>query len=125
MSHHLCRENLPWLLPETQMPMMTDAPLQGEQASTLDRDPEPFLETPRPGEQLALQPPSLSASRGCHQLTPHPGQIEFPSPELILLWFVCSFLVMFYLFIFLWLYVFFSVKLLLIKLTLIDAIFEY
>ena len=78
--------------------MMTDAPLQGEQASTLDRDPEPFLETPRPGEQLALQPPSLSVSRGCHQLTPHPGKIEFHSPELFLICFMCSFLVMFYFF---------------------------
>ena len=124
MSHHLCRDSPPWLLPKTQMPMMTDPPLQGERAPTLDRDLEPFLETPCPGEWLALQPPSLSASRGCHQLTPHPGQIEFLSPELILICFVCSFLVMFYLFIFLWLYVFFSVKLLLIKFTLIDEILE-
>ena len=29
MSYHLCRESLPWLLPKTQMPTMTDAPLQG------------------------------------------------------------------------------------------------
>ena len=103
MSHHLRRESLPWLLLKTQMPTMTDPPLQGEQALALDRDPDPFLETPRPGARLALQPPSLSASRGCHQLSPHPGEIEFPSPELILIWFVCSFLVIF----FLWLYVFF------------------
>ena len=101
--------------------MMTDPPLQGEWAPALDRDPEPFLETPCPGEWLALQPPSLSASSGCHQLAPHPGQIEFPSPELLFIWFVCRFLVIF----FLWLYVFFSVKYLLINFTLIDAICEY
>ena len=52
MSHHLCRERLPCLLPKTQMPMMTDPPLQGEWTPILDRDPKPFLETPRPGEQV-------------------------------------------------------------------------
>ena len=98
MSHHLCRESLPWLLPKTQTPRMTDPPLQGEQAPTLDRDPEPFLETLCPGEWLALQPPSLSASRGCHQLAPHPGETEFPSPEFIFILFVCSFLMLFYFF---------------------------
>ena len=96
MSHHLCRESPPWHLPKTQPPMMTDPPLQGEWAPALDRDPEPFLETPCPGEWLALQPPSLSASSGCHQLAPHPGQIEFPSPELLFIWFVCRFLVIFF-----------------------------
>ena len=75
MSYHLYRESLPWLLPKTQMPTMTDAPLQGERAPALDRDLEPILETPYPGERLALQPPSLPASRGRHQLAPHPGQI--------------------------------------------------
>ncbi|XP_059731173.1 uncharacterized protein [Bos taurus] len=55
MSYHLCRESLPWLLPKTQMPMMTHPPLQGEWAPALDRDPDPFLETPRPGARLALQ----------------------------------------------------------------------
>ena len=98
MNHHLCRESLPWLLPKTQTPRMTDPPLQGEQAPALDRDPEPFLETLCPGEWLALQPPSLSASRGCHQLAPHPGETEFPSPEFIFILFVCSFLVLFYFF---------------------------
>ena len=49
MSHHLCRESLPWLLPKTQMPTMTDPPLQEERAPALDRDPEPFLKTPSPG----------------------------------------------------------------------------
>ena len=122
MSHHLCRESLPWLLPKTQMPTMTDAPLQGERAPPLDRVLEPFLETPCPGEQLALQPLSLPASRGCHQLAPHPGQIECPSPELICIWCVCSILVMFYFF---WLYVFFPVKFLLVNFTLIDAIWAY
>ena len=96
MSHHLCRESLPCLLPKTQMPMMTDPSLQGERAPALDRDPEPFLETPHPGEWLDLQPPSLPASRGCHQLAPHPGKIECPSPELICIWCVCSFLVFFF-----------------------------
>ena len=80
MSHHLCRESLPWLLDKTQIPRMTDPSLQGEWAPTLDRDPEPFWETPCPGEQLSLQPPSLPASCGCHQLDPHSGQIECPSP---------------------------------------------
>ena len=112
-----------WLLPKTQMPTMTDPPLHGEWAPAMDRDPEPFLETPRPGERLALQPTSLSASCGCHQLAPYPGQIGCTSPELIFIWFVCSFLVMFYFF--LWLYVFSSVKFLLINFTLIDAIWEY
>ena len=46
ISHHLCRESLPWLLPKTATPMMNDPPLQEEQAPTLNRDPEPFLETP-------------------------------------------------------------------------------
>ena len=96
ISHHLCRESLPWLLDKTQIPWMSDPSLQGEWAPTLDRDPEPFWETPCPGEQLALQPPSLPASCGCHQLDPHSGQIECPSPELICIWCVCSFLVMFY-----------------------------
>ena len=41
MSHHLCRESPPWLLPKTQPPMMTDPPLQGEWAPALNRDPEP------------------------------------------------------------------------------------
>ncbi|XP_069411040.1 ubinuclein-2-like [Ovis canadensis] len=95
MSYHLCRESLPWLLPKTQMPTMTDPPPQGERALALDRDPDPFLETPRPGAWLALQPPSLSISCGRHQLAPHPGEIEFPSPELILIWFVNSFLMIF------------------------------
>ena len=98
MSHHLCRESLPCPLPKTQMPTMTDPPLQGERAPVLDKDPEPFQETCRPAEQLALQPLSLPASRGCHQLAPHPGQIECPSPELICIWCVCSLLVMFYFF---------------------------
>ena len=75
---------------------MTDPPLQGEWTPALDRDPDPFLETPRPGARLTLQPPSLSDSRGCHQLAPHPGEIEFPSPELILIWFVFSFPVIFF-----------------------------
>ena len=124
MSHHLCRESLPWLLPKTHMLKVTDLlPLRGERAPTLDRDTEPFLEIPRPGERLALQPTSLSASCGCHQLAPYPGQIGCTSPELIFIWFVCSFLVMFYFF--LWLYVFSSVKFLLINFTLIDAIWEY
>ena len=98
MSYHLCRESLPWLLPKTQMPTMTDAPLQGERAPALDRDLEPFLETPCPGEWLALQPPSLPASRRCHQLAPHPGQLECPSPEVICNWYVYSCLVMLYCF---------------------------
>ena len=51
MSHHLCRESLQWLLTKTQMPTMTDPPLQGEWAPAMDRGPEPFLETPRPGER--------------------------------------------------------------------------
>ena len=84
---------------------MTDPPLQGERAPALDRDPEPFLETLCPGEWLALQPPSLSASHENHQLAPHPGETEFPSPEFIFILFVCSILVLFYFF--LWLYVFF------------------
>ena len=46
MSHHLCRESLPWLLPKTATPMMTDTPLQVEQAPALNRYPETFLETP-------------------------------------------------------------------------------
>ena len=96
MRHHLCRESLPWLVPKTQMPTMPDPPLQGEPAPALDRAPEPFLKSPRPGEQLALQPPSLPASRGSHPLTPHPGQIECPSPELICIWFLGSFFLMFY-----------------------------
>ena len=49
MSHHLCGESLPWLLPKTQMPTMTDPPLQEERAPALDRYPEPFLKTPSPG----------------------------------------------------------------------------
>ena len=101
---------------------MTDAPLQGERAPALDRDLEPILETPYPGERLALQPPSLPASCGCHQLMLHPGQLECPSPELICIWCVCSILVMFYFF---WLYVFFPVKFLLVNFTLIDAIWAY
>ena len=100
---------------------MTDPPLQRERAPVLDKDPEPFQETCRPVEQLALQPPSLPASCGCHQLNPHSGQIECPSPELICIWCVCSFLVMFYL----WLYLFVSVKILLVNLNLINAIWEY
>ena len=122
MRYHLCRESLPWLLPKTQMPTMTDAPLQGERAPALDRDLEPFLETPCPGEWLALQPPSLPASCGCHQLTLHPGQLKCPSPELICIWCVCSILVTFYFF---RLYVFFPVKFLLVNFTLIDAIWAY
>ena len=39
MSHHLCRESLPWLLPKTQMPSLTDPLLQGQRAHSLDRDP--------------------------------------------------------------------------------------
>lgn len=54
ISYHPCKESLPWLLPKTHTPMMTDPPLQGEGAPALDRDPEPFpapfLETPCPGE---------------------------------------------------------------------------
>ena len=60
---------------------MTDQPLQGERAPVLDRDPEPILETPGPGEPWALQPLSLSAPHGCHQLAPHPGETEFPFLE--------------------------------------------
>ena len=98
MSYHLCRESLPWLRPTTQMPMMTDPPLQGERAPALDRDPEPFLETPRPGAWLALQPPSLSAPHGCYQLAPHPGEIEFPSLQGLFIWILCNFFVLFYVF---------------------------
>ena len=123
MSYHLCRESLPWLLPKTQMPTMTDAPLQGEWAPPLDRVLEPFLETPCPGEQLALQPPSLPASCRCHQLAPHPGQLECPSPEVICIWYVYSCLVMLYFF--MALCIFFSVRFLLAKFTLIDAIWAY
>ncbi|XP_043745749.1 uncharacterized protein LOC122685226 [Cervus elaphus] len=50
MSYHLCRESLPWLLLNTQTPTMTNQPLQGQRAPLLDRDPEPVLETPGPGE---------------------------------------------------------------------------
>ena len=84
MSHHLCRESLPWLLPKTQTPTMTD------------RDIEPFLATLHPGAQSALQSPPLYVPRGCHQLSPHPGEIEFPSPEGLFNWFVCSLLVIFF-----------------------------
>ena len=98
MSHHLCRESLPCLQPKTQMQMMPEPSLQGEWVLALDRDPEPFLETSCLGEWLALQPLSLPTSCGCHQLAPHRGQIECPSPELICISFVCSFLVMFYFF---------------------------
>ena len=101
---------------------MTDPSLQGEWAPFLDRDPEHFLETPRPAERLVLQPLSLPASHGCHQLAPHPGQIEYPSPELICIWCVCSFLVMFYFFMALYI---FSVKFLLINFSLIYAIWEH
>ena len=101
---------------------MTDPPLQRERAPVLDKDPEPFQETCRPVEQLALQPLSLPASRGCHQLAPHPGQIECPSSELICIWCVCSFLVMFYFFMALYI---FSVKFLLINFSLIYAIWEH
>ena len=66
MSHHLCRESLPCLLPKTQMPTMTDAPLQGERAPALDRDPEPFLETPRPVERVPF---------------PSPGELHDPGIE--------------------------------------------
>ena len=76
MSHHLCRESLPWLLPNTQMPMMTDPPLQGEWAPALDRDPEFFLETPCPGERLALQSPSLSASVDAINSLPTQGRLS-------------------------------------------------
>ena len=97
MSYHLCRESLPWLLPKTQTPMMTDPPLQGERAPALHRDPESLLETPRPGEPWALQPPSLSAPCGRHQLTPHPGEIQVTSPEILVIWFVFGFLAIFFL----------------------------
>ena len=96
MRHHLCGESLPWLVPKTQMPTMPDPPLQGEPAPALDRAPEPFLKTLRPGERLALQPPSLPASPGCHPLPPHPGHTECPSPELICICFLGSFLGMFW-----------------------------
>ena len=101
MSYHLCRESLPWLLPKTQTSTMTDPPLQGEQAPNLDRDSEPFtfpiLETPCPRAGLALQPLSLSAPHRCHQLAPNTGEIEFPSPKRLFIWFVWNFL-MFYFF---------------------------
>ncbi|XDC78155.1 hypothetical protein R6Z07F_009328 [Ovis aries] len=58
MSHHLCRKSLPWLLPKTQMPSLTDPLPQGKRAPARDRDLKPFLETSRPGDLLALQPPS-------------------------------------------------------------------
>ena len=58
MSHHLCRESLPWLLPKTQMPSLTDLLLQGKRAPARDRDLKPFLETSCPGDLFALQPPS-------------------------------------------------------------------
>ena len=77
---------------------MTDPPLQGERAPALDRDPDPFplpfLETPCPREGLALQPLSLSAPHGRHQLTPNPGEIGFHSPESLFIWFFCNFLVL-------------------------------
>ncbi|CAI9164044.1 unnamed protein product [Rangifer tarandus platyrhynchus] len=79
------RESLPWLLPKTQTPTMTDPPLQGERAPVLDRDPEPVPETPGPGEPWALQRRSLSAPRGCHHLAPHPGEIQFTSPEILVI----------------------------------------
>ncbi|XP_070651839.1 fibrous sheath CABYR-binding protein-like isoform X1 [Bos indicus] len=102
MSHHLCRESLPWLLPKTQTPQMSDPPLQGERAPALDRDPDPFplpfLETPCPREGLALQPLSLSAPHGHHQLAPNPGETGFPSPESLFIWFFWNFLVLLYVF---------------------------
>ena len=65
IRYHPCKESLPWLLPKTHTPMMTDTPLQRERAPALDRDPEPFpvpfLETLCPGEGLVLHPPSLEA----------------------------------------------------------------
>ena len=65
IRYHPCKESLPWLLPKTHTPMMTDTPLQRERAPALDRDPEPFpVPFLRPGEGLVLHPPSLSA--------PHP-----------------------------------------------------
>jgi len=102
MSHHLCRESLPWLLPKTQTPQMSDPPLQGERAPALDRDPDPFplpfLETPCPREGLALQPLSLYAPHGHHQLAPNPGETGFPSPESLFIWFFWNFLVLLYVF---------------------------
>ncbi|XP_043294980.1 uncharacterized protein LOC122422603 isoform X2 [Cervus canadensis] len=98
MSYHLCRESLPWLLLNTQTPTMTDQPLQGQRAPLLDRDPEPVLETPGPGEPWALQPLSLSAPHGCHQLAPHPGETDFPSLEGLFIWFFSTYFVLFYLF---------------------------
>lgn len=95
-SHRLGRESLPWLPRNTQTPTMTHPPLQEERAPALDRDPEPLPETPRPGERSALQPPSLSAHRGRRQLGLPPGDMEFLSPELLCIWFVSTFLVMFY-----------------------------
>nr|XP_020767052.1 uncharacterized protein LOC110149055 [Odocoileus virginianus texanus] len=96
MSYHLCWESPPWLLLKTQTPTMTDQPLQGERAPVLDRDPESVPETPGPGEPWALRPRSLSASRGCHHLAPHPGETEIPSLEGLFIWFVCSLLVIFF-----------------------------
>ncbi|XP_043294981.1 uncharacterized protein LOC122422604 isoform X1 [Cervus canadensis] len=98
MSYHLCRQSLPWLLLNTQTPTMTDQPLQGQRAPLLDRDPEPVLETPGPGEPWALQPLSLSAPHGCHQLAPHPGETDFPSLEGLFIWFFSTYFVLFYLF---------------------------
>ena len=98
MSYHLCRESLPWLLLKTQMPMMTDQPLQGERAPVLDRDPEPVLETPGPGEPWALQLLSLSVPHGCNQLAPHPGETEVPSLEGLCIWFFSTYVVLFYFF---------------------------
>ena len=42
MSHHLCRESLPCLLPKTQMPTMTDPHLQGERALLWTETRSPF-----------------------------------------------------------------------------------
>ena len=98
LSYHLCRESLPWLLLKTQMPTMTDQLLQGERAPVLDRDPEPVLETPGPGEPWVLQPLSLSAPHGCHQPAPHPGETEFPSLEGLCIWLFSTYVVLFYFF---------------------------
>ncbi|CAI9157899.1 unnamed protein product [Rangifer tarandus platyrhynchus] len=98
MSYHLCRERLPWLLLKIQTPTMTDQPLQGVRAPALDRDPEPVLETPGPGEPGALQQRSLSAPRGCHHLAPHPGETEFPSLEGLFIWIFSNSFVLFYFF---------------------------
>ena len=98
LSYHLCRESLPWLLLKTQTPTMTDQPLQGDRAPVLDRNPEPVLETPGPGEPWALQPLSLSAPHGCDQLAPHPGETEVPSLEGLCIWLFSTYVVLFYFF---------------------------